>query len=101
MYAIAVKWCVGEKVHLAVTGQFQLPLSENDLKILEQAACDMPFFSREKNAEFIVTLPEGLALTGRQAVRIDNAIFRGLIVRGKKGSWSSLSSYPASDDYPT
>ncbi len=83
-----------ELVFLTVTGPFRLPLSSEDLRNLETAAYQMPFTPlKDRDAEFIVTLPD-LILTSGQAERIDAAIFKGLIERGKNGSWSRLSHYP-------
>jgi hypothetical protein len=82
-----------EFVHVRVTGPFELPLSSDALNAIEQAAYFMSF-SRPRGIDrrFIIYLPEGLS--NAQCVLIDNAIFRGLITRGDKGSWSSLYSYP-------
>ncbi len=90
------------KVYLTLSGPFQRPLSGSALNEIEQAAYNTPsaIVTSDSSVEFIVSLPDSWNLSLGEAERIDAALFRGLITRGRKGNWSKLDKYPPSKDYP-
>ncbi len=90
-----------EKVYLIVTG-LTSPVSDKAIQQLEELAFGMPFCpsGKKDDVEFIVPLKDLSGLTYFEALRVDVAIFNGLIVRGKKGRWSKLSEYPPAPDKP-